>query len=96
MYIFMRTYLQWCNHIKLVSTFRHLLASSEIFPLIILFDIAVVDDGRGAAAEVQPTQGHGLLGIRERVEAFGGQIRTGPRVGGGFAVEARIPIESGR
>jgi signal transduction histidine kinase len=59
-------------------------------------DIAVVDDGRGAATEAQPTPGHGLLGIRERVEAFGGQIRTGPRVGGGFAVEARIPIESGR
>ena len=59
-------------------------------------DIAVVDDGRGAAAEVQPTPGHGLLGIRERVEAFGGQIRTGPRIGGGFAVEARIPIESRR
>jgi len=59
-------------------------------------DIAVVDDGRGAAADAQPTAGHGLLGIRERVEAFGGHIRTGPRVGGGFAVEARIPIESGR
>ena len=59
-------------------------------------DIAVVDDGRGAAAEAQPTPGHGLLGIRERVEAFGGQIQTGPRVGGGFAVEARIPIESDR
>lgn len=59
-------------------------------------DIAVVDDGRGAAADSPTTPGHGLLGIRERVEAFGGRIHTGPRVGGGFAVEARIPLGANR
>ena len=50
----------------------------------------------GAAANLPATPGHGLLGIRERVEAFGGQIQTGPRVGGGFAVEARIPLGANR
>lgn len=55
-------------------------------------DIAIVDDGRGASADVPSTPGHGLLGMRERVEAFGGQIQIGPKVGGGFAVEARIPL----
>ncbi len=59
-------------------------------------DIAIIDDGRGAAANSPATPGHGLLGIRERVEAFGGQIQTGPRVGGGFAVEARIPLGADR
>lgn len=59
-------------------------------------DIAIVDDGRGAAADSSSTPGHGLLGIRERVEAFGGRLHTGPRVGGGFAVEARIPLGSDR
>lgn len=61
-----------------------------------ILDIAVVDDGRGAAAQGTVTPGHGLVGIRERVEAFGGRISTGPRVGGGFAVEAQIPIEPER
>jgi signal transduction histidine kinase len=59
-------------------------------------DIAVIDNGRGAAADTPSTPGHGLLGIRERVEAFGGQIHMGPRVGGGFAVEARIPLGAHR
>lgn len=59
-------------------------------------DIAVVDNGRGAAANSPEVPGHGLLGIRERVEAFGGRITTGPRVGGGFAVEARIPLGAER
>ena len=59
-------------------------------------DIAIVDDGRGAAADSSSTPGHGLIGIRERVEAFGGQINTGPRVGGGFAVKASIPLGANR
>lgn len=59
-------------------------------------DISVTDNGRGAAAETPPTPGHGLLGIRERVEAFGGKIQTGPRLGGGFAVEAKIPLSADR
>lgn len=59
-------------------------------------DIAVTDNGRGAAAEQPQTPGHGLLGIRERVEAFGGQIHSGPRVGGGFTVHASIPLSADR
>jgi signal transduction histidine kinase len=37
--------------------------------------------------------GHGLLGMRERVELYGGALHTGPRRGGGYEVRARIPIE---
>ncbi len=55
--------------------------------------IEVVDDGRGAAAPTAPGGvGHGLLGMRERVDVHGGTLRTGPRPGGGFAVSARIPL----
>lgn len=51
--------------------------------------VDVVDDGRGPAG----SQGFGLLGMRERVAACGGTVRTGPGPGGvGFAVHAVLPI----
>jgi signal transduction histidine kinase len=51
--------------------------------------VDVVDDGRGSAGG----QGFGLLGMRERVAACGGTLRTGPGPGGvGFAVHASLPI----
>lgn len=53
--------------------------------------IAVTDNGRGAAGDkTQP--GHGLIGMRERVEGFGGKLQAGPKVGGGFSVDAKLPI----
>jgi signal transduction histidine kinase len=36
---------------------------------------------------------HGLVGMRERVRMLGGQLRTGAASGGGFAVEAVLPLE---
>ena len=52
--------------------------------------IEISDDGRGAAAdEVGP--GYGILGMRERVEAVGGQMSAGWRAGGGWQVSATLP-----
>jgi signal transduction histidine kinase len=53
-------------------------------------EIAVVDDGRGAAAEATP--GHGITGMRERAEMVGGSLDAGPQPGGGFRVRARLPL----
>ncbi|MFD4687623.1 sensor histidine kinase, partial [Streptomyces sp. NPDC058461] len=57
--------------------------------------ITAVDDGAGhfpAPRPDRPTGGHGLVGMRERVEVAGGTFTAGPRVGAGWRVEARIPV----
>ncbi|WP_345147486.1 sensor histidine kinase, partial [Nonomuraea rubra] len=53
--------------------------------------VRVTDNGRGAAAQASP-DGHGLIGMRERVGMYGGAVSAGPRQGGGFEVLARLPM----
>jgi signal transduction histidine kinase len=55
--------------------------------------IEVVDDGPGGLADT--ADGHGLIGMRERVELFGGTFSAGPEPGGGFGVHARLPVREG-
>jgi signal transduction histidine kinase len=38
--------------------------------------------------------GRGLLGMKERVRLFGGELRAGPGPGGGFTVDARLPLQA--
>ncbi|MGV9902621.1 sensor histidine kinase [Streptomyces sp. NPDC003388] len=54
--------------------------------------IRVDDDGRATPA-ADPVPGLGLLGMRERVTALGGRLRAGPRGGGGFTVQAELPVD---
>ena len=53
--------------------------------------VSVHDDGAGPSGRV-PGTAHGIVGMRERVVAYGGTLRTGARPGGGFEVEASIPM----
>jgi signal transduction histidine kinase len=55
--------------------------------------VRVDDDGRGPVAAAGPGNGNGIRGMRERVAALGGELTTGPRPGGGFRVQARLPID---
>jgi signal transduction histidine kinase len=55
-----------------------------------LLHLRVRDHGPGPAEP--DADGHGLLGMRERAIMVGGTLSTGPADGGGFAVEAELPI----
>jgi signal transduction histidine kinase len=55
--------------------------------------VQVDDDGRGTPARGAGGSGKGIVGMRERVAALGGDLEAGPRPGGGFRVRARLPLE---
>lgn len=56
-------------------------------------DLVVEDDGGGRTSPLAPTtQGHGLIGMRERVASYGGTFEAGPVPGGGFQIRVRIPL----
>jgi len=57
-------------------------------------DVEVVDEGGTASIRpygAVPTQGRGLLGMRERVAAYDGTLETGARPQGGWRVHALLP-----
>jgi len=54
--------------------------------------VRIDDDGK-ATPDTAPTPGVGLLGMRERVAAIGGRLRAEPRDGGGFTVQAELPVD---
>jgi signal transduction histidine kinase len=56
-------------------------------------EIEVTDDG--TTAERNGSGGHGLVGMRERVQLLDGDLRAGRRDGGGFSVQASIPVDVG-
>ena len=57
--------------------------------------VDIDDDGAGATAAETAGIGSGLLGMRERVHAYGGDVQAGPRPPGGWQVSARLRLDGG-
>jgi signal transduction histidine kinase len=53
--------------------------------------VQVVDDGQALGSSAA-SAGQGLVGMRERVTIFGGELTAGPRAGGGYEVLAVLPL----
>jgi signal transduction histidine kinase len=54
-------------------------------------ELEVADDGKGPATT--NGHGHGLVGIRERVSIYGGEMTAGAAPKGGFILSARLPVD---
>jgi signal transduction histidine kinase len=79
----------------LTNTVRHAGATSVQVALSVItgrLEIGVVDDGSGSTETLAEDLGHGLRGMRERIDALGGAFTAGSAPAGGFRVYASIPL----
>jgi signal transduction histidine kinase len=53
-------------------------------------ELTITDNGRGVGSG--DGGGHGLVGMRERVSVYGGELDAGPQPGGGFRLRAKLPV----
>jgi signal transduction histidine kinase len=57
-------------------------------------ELEITDDGPGAMnGSTTAEQGHGIVGMRERVALYSGELDVGPGADGGWRVRARLPLE---
>jgi len=55
--------------------------------------LEILDDGPAGSVEPSDGTGRGLVGMHQRAEGVGGRLEAGPRLGGGYAVRAWLPLE---
>jgi signal transduction histidine kinase len=55
-------------------------------------ELEVLDDGQNPARAAVNGHGQGLVGMRERLSLYGGELEVGPGRDRGFVVRARFPL----
>lgn len=55
-------------------------------------ELEVLDDGQSSSQAAMNEHGHGLVGMRERLSLYGGELEVGPGEERGFVVRARFPL----
>jgi signal transduction histidine kinase len=81
----------------LTNTLKHARASNAEVTVRYLPDelhIEVRDNGKGSATN--NGLGHGLVGVRERVKIYGGEMSAGTANGRGFILSTRLPLSADR
>ena len=76
----------------LTNAMKH--ARAHHAEVLVLYDnghveLTVNDDGTGDGGG--ESGGHGLVGMRERISVYGGEVEAGPRPEGGYRLHARLP-----
>jgi signal transduction histidine kinase len=56
--------------------------------------VEVTDTGGTPGTAAATGNGHGIIGLRERLAVYGGTLQSGPRLSGGYRVDAQIPLEA--
>ena len=80
----------------LTNTLKHAAAAQVTVVIRYLpgsLEVTVTDDGQGTSGAGQDGTGHGLVGMRERVLLYGGELQSGPLPESGYQLVARLPVE---
>jgi signal transduction histidine kinase len=82
----------------LTNTLKH--AGADTVSVLVRYaptelQIEISDDGRSDPQPGANGDGHGLVGMRERVALYGGELRAGRGDNGGYVVRARLPLGAG-
>jgi signal transduction histidine kinase len=80
-----------CKHAGLTTVAVRLRYKPDALQVVVDNEIAS-DPG---SISPRPGNGHGVVGMRERVTALGGTLSAGPRPNGGYRVTATLPLTSG-
>ncbi|MEU4220746.1 histidine kinase [Actinoplanes sp. NPDC026623] len=81
----------------LTNTVKHAVGASATVAVEYGTDrlrVLVTDTGGEPRTPAAAGAGRGLIGLRERLAVYGGTLRAGRRLGGGYRVDAQIPLEA--
>lgn len=82
----------------LTNVVKHAEASNVVVELTLqagnpdVLQISISDNGKGLGSEFAENRRFGLLGIKERVQAFGGEVRYETNADGGTRILAKLPM----